>query len=171
MLLGDVQADIPSSQDQNIEVVADLYWPPANKPESSVTLELPILDDRGIHTITLPVSFDNGNLSVLNEMPNLNNISWMEIKSQDIGMPGQELEVIFLPEKSNSLEGRKKCIASNSTILASPEIIQAKKEKELLKKQKARAVEERKVRTQKESCIMKRKSWKSWQNKSLRNKL
>ena len=51
--------------------------------ESSVTLEFPVSGDRSMQTLILPVSFDNDNLSVLDEIPDLNNITLMEVDSDD----------------------------------------------------------------------------------------
>ena len=82
--------------------------------ESSVTLELPVLGDGGMHTLTMPVSFDNDNLSVLDEISDLNNMSLMEVDSEDLCVPSEgwnsELESIFLPEKSNYQVVRRKAM-------------------------------------------------------------
>ena len=71
--------------------------------ESSVTLEFPVLGDGDMHTLTLPINFDNDNLSVLDENPDFNSITVVEVDNEDLGVPSEgwnsELESIFFLEK------------------------------------------------------------------------
>ena len=75
-----------------------------------------------------------------------------------------DLESLFLPKEAPAVVApiRRKSFATSSRILTSSEIIQAKKEKEILKEQKAIEAIERKVRAEERKQIAEHKRQAKW---------
>ena len=133
------------SQANTYTVVADIHIPPQPQSHSGVTLDLPVLVEGEMETVSLPVSFEDLHTD---EIPDLGDVTLKEVNTEQLPSEvwNSELDAIFLPEETTVPQVPRKSNASSSRILTSCEIIQAKKEKEELKEQKAKAAEERKVR-------------------------
>ena len=130
-------------------------------PESSVTLDFPVLVDGDEQTLPLPVIFQDQGLQE-NETPDLGNVSLTEVSTEELPSDvwNSDLDAIFLPQSSKVAQVSRNKNAGNSRILTSDEIIQAKKEKEVLKEQKAKTAEERKIRAE-ERKLQRQKSRQS----------
>ena len=127
-----------------------------SEAESSVTLELPILNESVIQTLTLPVSFDNQDEPLVDKIE-LNDITLEETNEVPSDLWNSKLKAIFLPKKGVPSQTKRKSNATALRILTSSEIIQVKQEKELLKKAKAKAAEERKVKAQERRLMAEKK--------------
>ena len=157
--LDNSQADIDNIAEivysQTFDVVAEIHLPPPDTlPESSVTLDFPVLVDGDEQTLPLPVIFQDEGLQE-NETPDLGNVSLTEVTTEELPSDvwNSDLDAIFLPQSSKVAQVSRNKNAGNSRILTSDEIIQAKKEKEVLKEQKAKAAEERKIRAEERKKI------------------
>ena len=69
-----------------------------SEAESSVTLELPILNESGIQTFTLPFSFDNQDEPLVDKIE-LNDITLEETNEVPSDLWNSELEIIFYSKK------------------------------------------------------------------------
>ena len=127
-----------------------------SEAESSVTLELPILNESGIQTFTLPFSFDNQDEPLVDKIE-LNDITLEETNEVPSDLWNSELEAIFLPKKGVPSQTKRKSNATTLRILTSSEIIQVKQEKEQLKEAKAKAADETKVKAQERRLIAEKK--------------
>ena len=114
--------------------------------ESSIALELPILNESGIQTFTLPVSYDNQEEPLVDKIE-LKNITFEETNKVLTDLCNSELETIFFSKKGVPSQNKRKGNATVSRILTFSEMIQVKQEKEQLKEAKAEVAKERKVRT------------------------
>ena len=143
-----VDSNVEIIYSQTFDVVADIHLPPRGAlPESNITLDFPVLVDGNVQNLPMPVVFQDEGLQE-NETPDLGNVSLTEVSSEELPSEvwNSDLDAILLPQSNKVAQVSKNKNASNSRILTSDEIIQAKKEKEVLKEQKAKAAEERKIR-------------------------
>ena len=151
-------------QGQVIEVAAEIHAPPVTpvSNETEFILEFPIQNEDGNQqTLTLPVCFGEGSQpSDASDGLDLGNVSLVE--AQDIDLPSElwtsDLESIFLPEGVTEMPPvKRKSSATSNRILTSSEVIQAKKEKEELKEQKAKEAIARKIRAEERKKIAEEK--------------
>ena len=101
----DFQAD-SINQSQIIDM-AEVH---RSETESSIALELPILNESGTQTFTLPVSFDNQDEPLVDEIE-LNNITLEETNKVPSDLWNSELEAIFGLGSMRRLKGEKKSLA------------------------------------------------------------
>ena len=145
--------ETPNVEAQKVIVTADVHAIPVQSSDLVVEvddnvintmLQFPMITNNCEDIISLPVSFDNG--EIIEEMPDLGTAQLEEILVPNPAW-NAEYKSIFLPHmKANPPAKKRNSSATLSRILTSSEIINAKKEQEENKIQKAEAVEERKAR-------------------------
>ena len=91
--------EIVYSQANTYLVVANIHIPPQPQSNSGVTLDLPVLVEGEMETVSLPASFEDLHTD---KMPDLGEVTLKEVNTEELPSEvwNSELDAIFLPEET-----------------------------------------------------------------------